>query len=71
MKNLTDEDKAWLESAAARKLRQHYAEQATISANAVMSAAMDSPDPKVRGLAVGYAVWKAAIKELEYKNDDE
>ncbi len=70
MKNLTDEEKAWLSSSTARKLQQHYASQATQQANAVMSAAMESTDPKVRGLAVGYAVWKAAMKELEYKEDD-
>ena len=70
MKNLSDEDKAWLESVPARKLAQHYANQAALQANAVMSAAMESTDPKVRGLAVGFAVWKAAMKELEYKADD-
>lgn len=65
----SDEQVAWLNSLAAMELRKHYATQAKLSVDAMMSAAMESTDPKVRGHVMAYMTWKAAHKELEIGHD--
>jgi len=71
MKKLTDEQKAWLMSEGAARLRGYYSKQATLSVNELITKAMSSTDPEVRGHAMAYATWKAAHKELEIPNESE
>jgi hypothetical protein len=61
----TDEQVQWLSSLAATELRKHYAAQAKLSVNALLAAAVESTDPKVRGHVMAYMTWQAAHKELE------
>ena len=68
MKN-NDENRAWLNSAAARELRTFYAKKATEQANLLMAVGMTSTDPKVVAHAVAYAAWTAAHKELDPQHD--
>lgn len=70
MKKMTDEQKAWLMSEGASRLRGFYNQQATLSVNALISAAMSSTDPNVKGHAMAYATWKAAISQLDLPKDN-
>lgn len=69
MKNLTDEQKVWLQSDGARRLRAEYSTKAKVQITALISAAYESTDPKVRGIATSYATWLEALKDLEIPND--
>lgn len=71
MRKLTDDQKAWLLSEGAARLRGEYSKQATMSVNELLSVAMNSTDPNVRGHALAYATWKKALKELELPNGSE
>ena len=70
MKN-TEANRVWLSAAAAIELRKHFEKQATTAVNALLSAAIDSTDPKVRMHATEYATWKNALKNMETQGDDE
>jgi hypothetical protein len=70
MKN-TDANRAWLESGPAREFRKTLEAQATLSINELMTAAMESTDPKVRMHATAYATWKRALSEMETKGNDD
>lgn len=66
----TEEDIPFLNSAAAVKLRKHISSQMKGSNEALIHAALESTDPKVRGIATSYLTWKAAYKELEYNEPE-
>lgn len=70
MKN-TEANRVWLTAGPALELRKLYEKKATLEVDALMSAAMESPDPKVRMHATAFATWKTALKELETKGDDD
>ena len=67
---ISDEDIPFLQSNTARKIRSEYDKRLKQTFEALMSAAMESTDPKVRGLATSFATWKEAQKELQYNEPE-
>lgn len=61
----TQEDFAFLNSGTAVKLRRLINQQMTVQVNALCSAAIESSDAKVRGIATSLATFKETLKLLE------
>ncbi len=70
MKN-TDDNVLWLSHPAADELRVIYQKNAKLSIEALLSAAMESTDAKVRGHVMAYRTWQAAYGELGKKNESD
>jgi len=61
----TSEDVAFLSSATAVKLRQILSHQAKVQSDALIQAAMESTDPKVRGIATALASFRETLRILQ------
>jgi hypothetical protein len=61
----TNEDIAFLNSTTAVKIRQMLSIQAKVQSDALIQAAMESTDPKVRGIATSLATFRETLKALQ------
>lgn len=65
----TQEDAAFLMSPTAVKLRKLVNHNMTVQVNALCSAALESSDPVVRGIATSLKTFKETLKLLEPPKD--
>jgi len=68
--NRPAETEDWLRHPAARAMQQHFMKLAKVQITALISAAMKSTDPEVRGIATSFKTWEAAVQQLEMKTDE-
>lgn len=62
---LNSEDALFLNSGTAMKLRQTLSRQVKVQSDALVQSAMESTDPKVRGIATALSALRESLKLLQ------